>query len=40
MQVSRILRRSLDRLASAVERPGAPVLREPTPTRALSASAR
>jgi RNA polymerase sigma-B factor len=40
MQVSRILRRSLDRLASAVERPRAPLLREPAPTRALSASAR
>jgi RNA polymerase sigma-B factor len=40
MQVSRILRRSLDRLASAVERPRAPLLREPAPTRALAASAR
>jgi RNA polymerase sigma-B factor len=40
MQVSRILRRSLDRLASAVERPRAPVLREPAPTRALSAAVR
>jgi RNA polymerase sigma-B factor len=40
MQVSRILRRSLDRLASAVERPRAPAQREAAPTRALSASAR
>ena len=40
MQVSRILRRSLDRLAAAVEQPGTPVLREADAPRALSAAAR